>query len=150
MESLFISAIVLAAIYGYRYYKEVQERKEAEENRFFEQLMAEKECDKKGENNENKDKEIEKETKKRIKETFAKNKDSKTHSRHFDRDKCKEAGLEVIDLEEDNELQDIVLSIHHCCMILAEQTPVIKIVENNIGGCYIRNANNSAPQRIVP
>lgn len=89
-----------------------------------------------------KDKEIEKETKKRIKETFAKNKDSKTHSRHFDRDKCKEAGLEVIDLEEDNELQDIVLSIHHCCMILAEQTPVIKIVENNIGGCYVRNTNN--------
>lgn len=91
------------------------------------------------------DKEIEPQIKQRIKNTFAKNEESKTHSRHFDRDKCKEAGLEVIDLEADNELQDIVLSIHHCCMILAEQTPIIKIVENNIGGCYIRNANIPAP-----
>lgn len=91
------------------------------------------------------DKEIEPKIKKRIKNTFAKNEESKTHSRHFDRDKCKEAGLDVIDLEADNELQDVILSIHHCCMILAEKTPVIKIVENNIGGCYIRNANVTTP-----
>ena len=91
------------------------------------------------------DKKIKPQIKQRIKNTFAKNEESKTHSRHFDRDKCKEAGLDVIDLEADNELQDIVLSIHHCCMILAEQTPVVKIVENNIGGCYIRNANIPAP-----
>lgn len=94
------------------------------------------------------DKDIDAGTKERIKNTFAKNKDSKTHSRHFDRDKCKEAGLDVIDLEIDNELQDIVLSIHHCCMILAEKTPVIKIVENNIGGCYVRNANMQLPAQI--
>lgn len=92
-----------------------------------------------------KDKEIVPDTKKKIKKVFAKNEDSKTHSRHIDRDKCKEAGLEVIDLEADNELQDIVLSIHHCCMILAEKTPVLKLVENNIGGCYIRNANMPIP-----
>lgn len=91
------------------------------------------------------DKEIDPEIKQRIKNTFAKNEESKTHSRHFDRDKCKEAGLEVINLEEDNELQDIVLSIHHCCMILAEQTQVVKIVENNIGGCYIRSSNITPP-----
>ena len=53
MESLLISAIVLAAIYGYQYYKEVQAKKEAEEDRFFAQLMANKECDSKGDNNEN-------------------------------------------------------------------------------------------------
>lgn len=94
------------------------------------------------------DKEIKPQIKQRIKNTFAKNEESKTHSRHFDRDKCKEAGLDVIDLEADNELQDIVLSIHHCCMILAEQTPVVKIVENNIGGCYIRNANIPAPANV--
>lgn len=93
------------------------------------------------------DKDIKPATKKKIKTTFAKNEDSKTHSRHFDRDKCKEAGLDVIDLEEDNEFQDIVLSIHHCCMILAEQTPAIKIVENNIGGCYIRNTRMTAPMQ---
>ena len=30
-------------------------------------------------------------------------------------------------------------------MILAEKTPVIKIVENNIGGCYVRNSNMPVP-----
>lgn len=95
-----------------------------------------------------KDKDIVPEIKERIKNTFAKNEDSKTHSRHFDRDKCKAAGLDVIDLETNNELQDIVLSIHHCCMILAEKTPVIKVVENNIGGCYVRNASMPVPAQV--
>lgn len=93
------------------------------------------------------DKEIDRAAKTKIKDVFAKNKNSKTHSRHIDRDKCREAGLDVIDLDADNELQDIVLSIHHCCMILAEQTPAVKIVENNIGGCYIRNAGVPAPSQ---
>lgn len=91
------------------------------------------------------DKEISKTAKSRIKNVFAKNEDSKTHSRHIDRDKCKEAGLDVIDLEEDDELQDIILTIHHCCMILAEKTPVSKIVENNIGGCYLRQTQLPVP-----
>lgn len=91
------------------------------------------------------DKNIDKSTKSKIKDVFAKNKNSKTHSRHIDRDKCREAGLDVIDLDADNDFQDLVLSIHHCCMILTEKTPVIKIVENNIGGCYIRNAGVPAP-----
>lgn len=94
------------------------------------------------------DKKIAPETKSRIKEVFAKNNESKTHSRHFDRDKCKAAGLEVIDLESDNELQDLVLSIHHCCMFLAEKTSVVKLVENNIGGCYIRNVNMPVPAQM--
>lgn len=87
------------------------------------------------------DKEIDNSTKKKIKTVFARNSDSKTHSRHIDREKCIDAGLDVIRLEEDRELQDLVLSIHHCCMILAEQSLIIKIVENNIGGCYLRNLN---------
>lgn len=86
------------------------------------------------------DKEIDKAGKAKIKKVFAKNEDSKTHSRHIDRDKCQEAGLDVIDLDQDDELQDIVLTIHHCCMILAEKTTASKIVENNIGGCYIRHS----------
>lgn len=85
------------------------------------------------------DKGISNEVKDNIKNVFAKNNDSKTHSRHIDRDKCREAGLDVIDMDADDELQDIVLTIHHCCMILAEKTSASKIVENNNGGCYIRH-----------
>ncbi len=91
------------------------------------------------------DKNIDEATKTKIKMLFAKNENTKTHRRHIDRDQCREAGLDIIDLEDDNDLQDIVLSIHHCCMILAEKTPVIKIVENNIGGCYIRNMAMPSP-----
>ena len=94
------------------------------------------------------DKAIDKSIKAKIKNVFAKNTDSKIHSRHLDRDKCREAGLDIIDLDEDNEMQDLVLSIHHCCMILAEKTPVIKIVENNIGGCYVRNIGSPTPPRV--
>ena len=93
------------------------------------------------------DKEIDKSIKNRIKEVFAKNDDSKTHSRHIDREKCKEAGLDIIDLDEDDELQDIVLTIHHCCMILAERTSATKLVENNIGGCYIRHNQVQIPMK---
>lgn len=77
----------------------------------------------------------------KIKKTFGDNADSKTHSRHISKEKCKEAGLDVIDLESDQELQDLVLSLHHCYMITFEKTIITKIVENNCGGCYIRFFN---------
>lgn len=76
-------------------------------------------------------------TKSKIKEIFVNSQNSKTHSRHINRDKCKDAGLLIEDLETNQEIQDAVLSIHHCCMILAEQTPIIKLVENNLGKAYV-------------
>lgn len=71
-----------------------------------------------------------------IRKIFGTNEHSKTHSRHIDRTRCKNAGLNIIDLEQEQEIQDLVLGIHHCCMILGEQSNIVKIVENNIGGCY--------------
>ena len=73
----------------------------------------------------------------KIKEMFVNSQNSKTHSRHINRDKCRDAGLQIEELEANQEIQDAVLSIHHCCMILAEQTPIIKLVENNIGKAYV-------------
>lgn len=72
----------------------------------------------------------------KIKGVFVNNDDSKVHSRHIDIERCKEAGLNIEDLESDQRIQDLVLSIHHCCMILGEASNVVKIVENNIGGEY--------------
>ena len=71
---------------------------------------------------------------KRIKDVFVNNDDSKVHSRHIDINRCKEAGLTIEDLEADPTIQDLVLSIHHCCMILGETSNIVKVVENNIGG----------------
>jgi len=61
------------------------------------------------------------------------NKDSKTHSRHFDKEKCRKAGLTIIDLEADAELQDIVLSLHHCYMHFFARSQCVKIIENHNG-----------------
>lgn len=72
-----------------------------------------------------------------VKTVFGKNSDSKTHSRHISRDRCIDTGLVIEKLEDDQEIQDLVLSIHHCCMILCENSNVVKSVENNIGGAYI-------------
>lgn len=87
---------------------------------------------------------FDKETKKKIKNLFSKTSVSKTHGRHINKDRCKEAGLHIIDLEDDQTLQDLVLGIHHCCMILSEQSNLLKVVENNIGGEYtIHSPQNS-------
>jgi len=70
----------------------------------------------------------------KIKEVFVNNDDSKVHSRHIDINRCKDVGLSIEDLETDPVIQDLVLSIHHCCMILGEASNLVKVVENNIGG----------------
>ncbi len=77
-----------------------------------------------------------------IKKVFGTNEHSKTHSRHIDRTRCREAGLVINDLETDQSIQDLVLGIHHCCMILGEQSNIVKIVENNVGGRYQLHGNN--------
>ena len=77
----------------------------------------------------------------KIKKVFGDNDNSKTHSRHISKDKCREAGLNIVDLENDQDLQDLVLSIHHCYMIAFDTTIATKIVENNKRGCFLRLYN---------
>ena len=70
----------------------------------------------------------------KIKNVFLNHNNSYSHSRHMSKSDCKEAGLNVTDLESNQELQDAVLSLHHCYMILLDKFPISKIVENNKGG----------------
>lgn len=79
-----------------------------------------------------------KNTRKNILKAFNNNTTTKVHSRHISKDKCKSVGLNIIDMEKDQYLQDMILSLHHCYMIYLESTVVTKIVENNIGGCTMR------------
>lgn len=62
---------------------------------------------------------------------------SKTHGRHFNIDFCKSIGLIVNAMEEDNNLQDLILSVHHAYMITMSGTDVVKIIENQMGKAYI-------------
>lgn len=91
------------------------------------------------------DKKFTDDVKAKIKTTFTDNTDSKTHNRHIDKDRCIECGLNIDNLEDNQEIQDIVLAIHHCCMILGENSNITKIVENNIGGAYICHVQQPTP-----
>ena len=75
--------------------------------------------------------------------TFINHKEKFSHSRHFSYDDCKEAGLNVKLLEEDQNLQDAVLSLHHCYMILINKHHVVKLVENQDGKAYIQQAQSN-------
>lgn len=70
--------------------------------------------------------------------TFVRHNESKTHSRHISVQKCKEVGLNVIELGKDPFLQDLILSLHHCFMILFDKTAVVKAVQNQLGARYYR------------
>ena len=59
----------------------------------------------------------------------------KTHSRHISLDEAQSIGLKICPLETDQEIQDLVLTIHHTYMHTLSNTHNIKVVENhkNIG-----------------
>ncbi|MBV8128526.1 MAG: hypothetical protein JO114_12850 [Planctomycetaceae bacterium] len=63
----------------------------------------------------------------------------KAHSRHLHKEQCKEMGLDVVDLETDQELQDLVLTVHHAFMHTFAHSPAIKIVENHLGIATVIN-----------
>lgn len=59
--------------------------------------------------------------------------DTKAHNRHIHLEEAKDMGLNVKPLEDDNTLQDLVLTVHHAYMHTLAHTNVGKIVENHIG-----------------
>ena len=62
-----------------------------------------------------------------------------SHERHIHFDECQQMGLNVARLEDDNTLQDLVLTVHHTYMHTFSFTPAIKIVENHRGVAMIHN-----------
>lgn len=58
---------------------------------------------------------------------------SKTHGRHFSLNTCKKIGLKVKALEENNDYQDCVLTLHHAYMHTFANTDAVKIIENQNG-----------------
>ena len=73
-----------------------------------------------------------------VENLFISHSTSYSHSRHISRDECKTVGLNIEDLENNQDFQDAVLSLHHCYMILFDKWRYSKIVENQIGGRYLQ------------
>ncbi|MDV3277511.1 MAG: hypothetical protein LYZ69_03470 [Nitrososphaerales archaeon] len=62
----------------------------------------------------------------------------KTHARHIDREQARSIGLVIDGLEEDQMLQDLVLSTFHATTLTFQFTPTAKIIENQLGNAYVR------------
>lgn len=70
---------------------------------------------------------------KKIVDELSDHKKTKAHARHISSEEAKKIGLTIVDLEDDNELQDLVLTVHHAYIHTLSNTPTIKIVENHVG-----------------
>lgn len=71
---------------------------------------------------------------------------SYAHNRHLSFSKCKDIGLNVKELESDQDLQDKVLSVHHIYYHTLSSSPAFKIIENQENKAFIQ----SAQQIVVP
>ena len=71
--------------------------------------------------------------------------DTKTHSRHIHIDQAREIGLKIKSLEDDfnQDLQDLVLTVHHSFMHTFSNSNAIKIIENHQENTVVYNANST-------
>ena len=74
---------------------------------------------------------------KKIAAKLADHKEFKSHGRHINRDKAKEIGLIIENLEEDQEFQDLILSVFHATTHTFNGTNAVKIIENQNGKAFI-------------
>jgi ATP-dependent protease ClpP protease subunit len=64
-----------------------------------------------------------------------------SHDRHISADKADDLGIKVEILEDDDELQEHVLTVHHACAQTITETPAFKIIENQLGVAQILMVN---------
>lgn len=48
-------------------------------------------------------------------------------------------GLKVTEMESNQTLQDAILSVHHAFMLTFEQSPAVKVIQNQKGNAYIQS-----------
>ena len=72
---------------------------------------------------------------------------TKSHARHLSATKCQSMGLKVTFLEDDPDLQDAILSVHHACIHTLTSTAAYKIIENQNGVAFIQISQQVLLQR---
>lgn len=68
---------------------------------------------------------------------------TRSHMRHIPTPVCKSCGLNIVEMENDQDLQDIILSIHHASALTIMNTTAIKIIENQNSQAYISTYSKS-------
>lgn len=64
------------------------------------------------------------------------------HGRHIPRTTLREYGMVIDDLESDQELQDLVLSVFHATTHTFTRTTAVKIIENHDGRAFIKQVGS--------
>ncbi|MCP2232862.1 SDH family Clp fold serine proteinase [Erwinia aphidicola] len=65
------------------------------------------------------------------------------HARHIHSDKAKQIGLKITDMESDQDIQDLVLTIHHSYMHTFGGSSAAKIIENHEDGRMVWHVSPS-------
>lgn len=72
------------------------------------------------------------ETIENIKKVLGSHENTKNHGRHLSAKECSKIGLKIRNMEDDNGIQDAILSVHHACMnFFNKNKDSIKIIANN-------------------
>jgi hypothetical protein len=66
---------------------------------------------------------------------------AKAHNRHYSADQIRQLGVPIVALEDDDRLQDLVLSTHHAFTITMAETAVVKVIQNQTGTAYVSSLN---------
>ena len=81
----------------------------------------------------------------KIAKWFADYESFRSHGRRVGREKARSVGVTISDLEDNGQVQDAVLSIHHATMHTFSATAVVKIIENHLGRAWINHNNAGMP-----
>lgn len=87
---------------------------------------------------------------KNIANYLSNHKEFKSHGRHISRDKAKELKLNIENLEDDQKLQDLVLSVFHATTHTFNATAAVKIIENHNGNAFIKQQQTVSLQLPAP
>ena len=69
-----------------------------------------------------------------------------SHARHLGIKQVQDAGVVVSELEDDQKLQEAVLTVHHACIQTLSDTGCIKLIENQEGVAHVRAIQVAAVQ----
>lgn len=73
---------------------------------------------------------------------------TKTHDRHLDAERARLIGLNVTMMEDDNEFQDMILTIHHSFMLTLFNSNIVKMMESDAGKMFV--INGAPQQQVIP
>jgi hypothetical protein len=72
------------------------------------------------------------------------------HGRHLHRSELSQRGLNIRQLESDDNLQDLVLSVHHACMLTVSNSGAAKLIENHNGVAHLKVVGQQVQFQMTP